>query len=329
MVLRAFAPVERNPLVLSDVPVPVPEPGEILIEISRCGVCHTDLHTVEGDLPDVPLPRIPGHEIVGTVAGRGKGATRFAGGERVGAAWLHRACGVCVFCRSGRENLCLDGRFTGYQVDGGYAEYMRVPEKFAYGIPDAFTDDEAAPLLCSGIIGYRALKLSRIRPGGVLGLYGFGGSAHVAIQIARHWDCPVYVFSRGEGHRAHAQSLGAAWTGTIGDTPPSKLDAAIIFAPAGGLVPEALSVLERGGTLVLAGITMTAIPEMDYGKHMYYEKTLRSVANATREDGDDLLRIAGEIPIKTATTVHPLEDANAVLRSLKEGAITGAAVLRI
>jgi len=328
MVLRAFAPVERNPLALSDVPVPVPGPGEILVKVSRCGVCHTDLHTVEGDLPDVPLPRIPGHEVVGTVVGRGEGAARFAEGERIGAAWLYRACGACAFCRSGRENLCLEGRFTGYQVDGGYAEYMKVPEAFAYAIPAVFSDDEAAPLLCSGIIGYRALKLSRIRPGGVLGLYGFGGSAHVAIQIAGHWGCRVYAFSRGEEHRAHAQRLGAAWTGTAGDAPPSKLDAAIIFAPAGGLVPEALRILDRGGTLALAGITMTAIPAMEYGKHLYYERTLRSVANATREDGEDLMRIAAEIPIKTATTVFPLAEANAVLRSLKEGAITGAAVLR-
>ncbi len=330
MILRAFGPVEGAPLERREVPNPVPGPGEILVRVTHCGVCHTDLHTVEGELTGVSLPRIPGHEVVGTVAGAGEGTTgRFPVGRRVGVAWLHRACGKCRFCLSRRENLCPDAVFTGLSADGGYAEYVTVPEAFAYAVPEGFEDTEAAPLLCAGIIGYRALRVSGIRPGGVLGLYGFGASAHIAIQIAKYWGCETYAFSRSEEHRRLARELGAAWTGAAQDEPPRKLDAAVIFAPAGGLVPEALRVLDRGGTVALAGISMTPIPELDYGRYLYHEKAVRSVANATRRDGEELMALAAEIPIRTTVRTFPLAEANEVLRALKEGRVIGASVLNI
>jgi propanol-preferring alcohol dehydrogenase len=329
MILRQFGPIEKIPLELGEMPVPRPGSEDILIKVKVCGVCHTDLHTVEGELPEVKLPVIPGHQVVGIVEGAGQGTGRFKKGDRIGAAWLHYACGKCAFCLSGRENLCENGRFTGYHVNGGYAEYMTIPEKFAYAIPEIFTDEEASPLLCAGIIGYRALRLSEIRQGGCLGLYGFGASAHVAIQVAVHWGCRVYVFSRRKKHQDLARKLGAAWTGTVQEVPPKKTDSAIIFAPAGPLVLDALLNTEKGGTVALAGIYMTPIPEMDYQKYLYHERTLRSVANATRPDGEDLLKIAAEIPIRTTTQVFPLAEANQVLRLLKEGQISGAAVLKI
>jgi propanol-preferring alcohol dehydrogenase len=329
MVLAGFGPIEGSPLHFSDVSKPKPDPGEILIRVKCCGVCHTDLHTVEGELADARLPITPGHQVVGSVERRGKDSSRFRPGERVGAAWLHSACGQCQFCLGGKENLCENARFTGYHVDGGYAEYLRIPENFVYPIPEIFSDEEAAPLLCAGIIGYRALRLSEIRPGGRLGLYGFGASAHVAIQVARHWGCRVYVFTRSEAHRTLAVRLGADWVGTAGERPPTKIDGAIIFAPAGGLVPAALGVLERGGTVALAGIYMTPIPELDYGKSLYNERTVRSVANATRRDGQELLEIAARIPIRTTIQAFPLEEANRALQLLKSGQINGAAVLSV
>jgi len=329
MVLNAFRPIEENPLELMDGVVPEPRAGEILVKARVCGVCHTDLHTVEGELPQVPLPIIPGHQVVGIVAGRGEGSRRFEIGERVGVAWLHSACGTCRFCIKGNENLCVEGRFTGYHANGGYAEYVRVPEKFAYAIPTIFSDEEAAPLLCAGIIGFRALRLSGIQPGQTLGLFGFGASAHVAIQVAVHWSCRVFVFSRSREHQALARSLGAAWTGSAADAPPAKMNASIIFAPAGELVPSVLYHTDKGGTVALAGIYMTPIPALEYQDHLYHERILRSVANATRQDGEELLKIAAEIPIKTTTQIFPLEEANRVLRLLKDGKITGAAVLRI
>ena len=329
MVLRAFGPVEGRPLERSEVPTPETGPGEILVRVSHCGVCHTDLHTVEGELSGVSLPRIPGHEVVGTVAGAGEGTGRFPVGARIGVAWLHRACGTCRFCLSGRENLCPDAVFTGLGADGGYAEYLTVPEAFAYAIPPGFGNAEAAPLLCAGIIGYRALRVSGIGPGGVLGLYGFGASAHIAIQIAKYWGCEVYAFSRSDEHRRLAGELGASWTGTAQQEPPRKLDAAVIFAPAGALVPEALRALDRGGTVVLAGISMTPIPELEYDRYLYHEKALRSVANATRRDGEELTQLAAEIPIRTTLRLFPLAEANEVLQTLKEGLINGAAVLAV
>lgn len=329
MILKKFAPIGQNPLELVELPNPKPGPEDILIRIKVCGVCHTDLHTVEGDLPQVKLPIIPGHQVVGVVEKQGERVSRFKQGERVGVAWLYSSCGHCEFCARGLENLCQNARFTGYHTNGGYAEYMVAPEKFAYSIPEIFSDREAAPLLCAGIIGYRALRLSEIKPGESLGLYGFGASAHVAIQVAVHWGCKVYVFSRSEEHRLLARKLGAVWTGTSKDTPPSKLHSSIIFAPAGELVLDALRNTDKGGIVTLAGIYMSPIPEMDYAKYLYHERTLRSVANATRQDGEELLRIAAEIPIKTTTELFPLEEANKVLQLLKAGKIKGAAVLKI
>jgi len=329
MILKRFVPIDQNPLELVDLPTPEPDSEQILLRLKVCGVCHTDLHTIEGELPEVKLPIIPGHQVVGVVEKLGKNTSRFKEGDRLGVAWLYSACGKCAFCQRENENLCETARFTGYHVNGGYAEYIVVPEKFVYSIPEIFSDEEAAPLLCAGIIGYRALRLSEIKPGQRLGLYGFGASAHVAIQVAVHWGFKVYVFTRSEEHRNLAHKLGAVWTGTSRDVPPTKMNSSIIFAPAGELVLDGLRVLDKGGTLALAGIYMTPIPEMDYVKYLYHERTLRSVANATRQDGDELLRIAAEIPIRTTTQVFPLEEANKVLELLKAGKISGAAVLRI
>jgi len=273
------------------------------------------------------MPLVPGHQIVGVVDALGEGAARFEVGQRVGVPWLYYTCGQCEFCERGLENLCADAQFTGLHVDGGYAEAMVVPQEFAYPLPDGFTDLEAAPLLCAGIIGYRALRLCEIQPGQRLGLYGFGGSAHVTIQVARHWDCEVYVFTRSEGHRRLARELGAAWVGDARDTPPAKPQGSIIFAPAGWLVLEALRVLERGGTLALAGVTMAPIPELDYDRLLYWERAVRSVANFTRQDARELLALAAEIPIRTTVQSYPLEQANEALLALKRSEIDGTAVL--
>lgn len=329
MLLKKFAPIEQNPLELVDIPKPDPGPEDILLRIKVCGVCHTDLHTVEGELPEVKPPIIPGHQVVGVVERQGKDVSRFKEGDRLGVAWLYSSCAQCGYCTRENENLCESARFTGYHVNGGYAEYIVVPEKFAYVIPDIFSNEEASPLLCAGIIGYRALCLSEIKPGQRLGLFGFGASAHIAIQVAVHWGCEVCVFTRSEEHRKLAQKLGAVWTGTSKDEPPTKMDSSIIFAPAGELVLDALRVLDKGGTVALAGIYMTPIPEMDYVKYLYHERTLRSVANATRKDGEELLKIAAEIPIRTTTQAFHLEETNKVLRLLKEGKINGAAILKI
>lgn len=329
ILLTRPSPIEEEPLEMMEVPDPSPGPEEIRIKISACGLCHTDLHIVEGELPAQKLPVIPGHQIVGIVEGLGAKATRFREGDRVGVPWLYATCGECSFCRQGRENLCPEARFTGYHVDGGYAQYCVVSEYFAYPIPQGFSDAEAAPLLCAGVIGFRALRLSEVQPGEVLGLYGFGASAHIVIQVARHWGCQVFVFSRSETHRELARRLGATWTGVVGEEPPAKLQSAIIFAPVGELVPQALEALEKGGALALAGIYMSPIPELHYTRHLYYEKTIRSVSNSTRQDAQDLLRLAGEIPIQTQVQTFPLEEANRALRLLKEGRIQGAGVLEM
>jgi propanol-preferring alcohol dehydrogenase len=328
MILKRPKPIEQNPLELVDIPTPQPGSDEILIKINVCGVCHTDLHTVEGELPEVNLPIIPGHQVVGRVEKAGERTSRFKQGDRVGVAWLYSTDTTCPYCVRGNENLCPAARFTGYHVNGGYAEYMVIPEKFAYAIPDVFEDVEVAPLLCAGIIGYRALRLSEIQPGQRLGLIGFGASAHVAIQVAVHWRCEVYVFSRSEEHRMLARKLGAVWTGTSKDEPPQKMHSIVNFTPAGPTVLDGMLLLDKGGTQALAGIYMSPIPEMDYAKHLYYERTLRSVANATRQDGEELLSIAAEIPIRTTTQLFPLEEANKVLKLLKESRIDGAAVLK-
>ncbi len=321
--------VESHPLALRELPVPEPGPGEVRIRIRVCGVCRTDLHIVEGELPPAKRPIIPGHEVVGMVDRIGTGVRTIQEGDRVGIAWLQKTCGSCQFCTSGRENLCLHAQFTGYHVDGGYAEYAVVPEQFAYPIPASFADDEAAPLLCAGIIGFRALRLSGVKPGQRLGLYGFGASAHITIQVARHWECPVYVCSLREEHRALARELGAVWVGEAAELPPDKLHSAIIFAPAGELVPPALRALERGGTLALAGIHMSPIPQLDYDRELFGERTLRSVTANTKQDGLDLLREAAAIPIRPHTQRFPLEGANEALQALKIGSIKGAGVLEM
>jgi len=329
IILEQPAAIEEKPLKIADLPVPDPEPGRVLLKVHACGICHTDLHQVEGELPMHRSPVVPGHQVVGTVNKTGEGVSKIKIGDRVGMAWLHDTCGKCSHCLDGRENLCSQARFTGYDVDGGYAEYTTVHEDFAYPIPQGFPDLSAAPLLCAGIIGYRSLRLSNIKKGGVLGLYGFGASAHVAIQVAKYWNCRIFVFSRGQGHRELGLKLGAEWAGTIDEDPPAKIQSSIIFAPAGSIVPRAMEHLDKGGTLATAGIYMTPIPEIEYNTQLYHEKVMRSVANSTRRDGMELLELAAKIPIKTEVLVYPLEKAQQALLDLKEGRINGAAVLRL
>ncbi len=327
MVLDRCAPIHSRPLRWEELPDPTPGRGEVLVRVKACGVCRTDLHVIEGELPAMGRRVIPGHQVVGTVDGQGAGSHRFAIGDRIGVAWLHHTCGQCSHCREGKENLCEDSLFTGYHRPGGYAEYIVVPEDFAYAIPGVFSDTEAPPLLCAGIIGYRSLKRSQCRPGQALALYGFGSSAHIVIQIARHWGCGVYVCSRDAKHRQLALSLGAEWAGSSAEDMPVLADSAIIFAPAGSLVPQALARLRKGGTLALAGIYMTSIPEMDYETHLFHEKNIHSVTANTREDGNELLRVAAEIPIRPQVELFPMERANDALIRLKEDSIQGSAVL--
>jgi propanol-preferring alcohol dehydrogenase len=329
MILREPDSIENNPLHLVELDRPKIKPDEILVKVKVCGICHTDLHTVEGELDLPKKPLVPGHQVVGVVEEKGEEANRFNKGDRVGMAWLHSACGKCRYCLRNSENLCENARFTGYHVDGGYAQFTVISQDFAYPIPDGFSEAQAAPLLCGGIIGYRALDLSEIQPQGILGLYGFGNSAHVAIQVAVHWGCKVFVFTRSKKHQKLAMELGALWVGTAKDQAPKKLDSAIIFAPAGELVLDALNALDKGGTLALAGIYMTPIPQMDYMKYIYHERTLRSVANATRQDGEELLKLAPQIPIRTKIVSFPLSEANKALQLLKQSKIDGAAVLEI
>ena len=328
MILREPKPAENNPLALADLPNPEPGPGQVRLRVQACGVCHTDLHLVEGEIATPRLPVIPGHQIVGRVDALGEGVTRFAVGDRAGVPWLYWTCGRCDYCQRGLENLCDNALFTGQHVDGGFAEYMVAPADFAYALPEGFPDEQAAPLLCAGVIGYRSLRLSGIQPGGRLGLYGFGASAHVTIQVARYWGCEVYVFTRGEEHQRHALELGATWAGQAQDTPPAEMDSAITFAPAGWLVPEALRVLRKGGTLAINAIHMSPIPKIPYAL-LYGERTVRSVANSTRQDVEELLRLAAEVPIHSDVELHTLEEANAVLQRLKRAEVQGAAVLEI
>ena len=327
-VLRATARVETNPLEFAEVAAPEPGEGEVRVRVHACGVCRTDLHVIEGELPPRKSPVIPGHQVVGTAEKLGKNARRFAAGARVGVAWLHKTDGTCEYCRAGAENLCNAPEFTGYTVNGGYAEYIVAPESFVYPIPEGFPDEQAAPLLCAGIIGFRSLRLSGIKAGGRLGFYGFGAAAHVAIQVARHWNVEVYTLTRDARHQNLALELGAAWAGGTLEEPPKKLDAAIVFAPAGEIVPAALKALKKGGVLVLGGIHMSPIPSFPYDL-LYQERVIRSVANNTRQDGEDFLRVAAEIPIRTHVQIFPLRDANRALNSLKNDAIPGGAVLRV
>jgi propanol-preferring alcohol dehydrogenase len=332
-ILHKPGPIDNRPLKVEDVERPSAGDDEILIKVNACGICRTDLHVVEGELPVRRSPLIPGHQIVGRVAGLGKRVSRFTMDQRVGIAWLHHTDGVCRFCVSGRENLCEQAEFTGWTVDGGYAEYAIAASGFAYLLPDNFADLEAAPLLCAGIIGYRSLRLTGIQAGGWagarLGIYGFGAAGHVVIQIARSRGADVYVCTRDrERHQALASELGAVWVGGANDEPPVKLDASIIFAPAGELVPVALKALDKGGVLVLGGIHMSPIPSFEYSL-IYGERVVRSVANNTREDGRQFLVEAASIPVRTHIQTFRLEEGNEALIALKNDAIRGAAVLLV
>jgi propanol-preferring alcohol dehydrogenase len=327
MVLSRIAPIVEAPLELREVSDPDPGPGEILVRVSACAICRTDLHVIEGDLPEARLPIIPGHQVAGVVERCGEACNVYHPGDRVGIAWLRGTCGACEYCAAARENLCKGSRYTGYHEHGGYAELAVVREDFAYPIPDSFSDVEATPLLCAGIIGYRALKRAQVPDGGRLALYGFGSSAHVVMQIARHRGHEVYVATRGESHRALAERLGAKWVGGPYDIPPVSVQSAIVFAPAGEIVPPALRALDRGGTVALAGIHMSPMPEMDYESCLFHEKTLQSVEANTREDGRGLLAEAAEIPIRPEVTTFPLEEANEALMRLKQDGIDGTGVL--
>jgi alcohol dehydrogenase, propanol-preferring len=329
MVLRKQASVVEAPLRLEEVPLPEPGPGEVRVRVLYCGVCHTDLHIVVGELTPPALPLIPGHQVVGVVSKLGGSCSRLKVGDRVGMAWLHQTCGRCSFCRAGLENLCEDARFTGFHAQGGFAEFTVVPEEFAYPIPERIASSQAAPLLCAGIIGYRCLAATDLRAGDRLGLYGFGAAAHIAIQIARHRGMEVFVFTRSAAHRDLAGKLGASWAGGAEETPPALCRGSIVFAPAGPLVPRALEQIDKAGTVVLGGIYMSPVPEMDYTRHLYNEKILRSVTASTRRDGEELLAAAAEIPVRTETEIYPLEQANEALLRLAESRVNGEAVLSI
>ncbi|MHB8997761.1 MAG: zinc-dependent alcohol dehydrogenase family protein [Armatimonadota bacterium] len=326
MRLERVGAAESAPLILVDQRMPEPGPGQLLLQVKACGVCRTDLHIVEGDLALPKLPLVPGHEVVAKVAEIGAGVKGFRVGQRVGVPWLHSTPEDCLYRQRGLENLCPDARFTGYHVDGGYAEYMLSEAEFTYPLPGNFEDAEAAPLLCAGVIGYRALKLSGLQPGWTLAVYGFGGSAHITIQIALKWGCQVQVFTRAQRHRRHAEELGAQWVGGLQDEPPGPSEAAINFTPAGEVVLTALRNLRPGGTVCCAGIYQTPIPEMEYGL-LYGERVVRSAANSTREDVRELLAEAERIPVRTTVTEFPLEKANEALVALKNSEFDGAAVL--
>jgi alcohol dehydrogenase, propanol-preferring len=314
----------RKPLRAAELERPEPGPGQVRVEVVSCGVCRTDLHVVDGELPDPKLPLVPGHQIVGLVA---EGGHRFSPGDRVGIPWLGWTDGECRYCRTGRENLCDHARFTGYHLDGGYATEVVADERFCFPIPEGYPDDQAAPLLCAGLIGYRSLRLAGDAER--LGLYGFGASAHIVCQVARHQGRRVFAFTRGHDEQAEslARELGAEWVGDSMGRPPEELDAAIIFAPVGALVPAALRAVAKGGSVVCAGIHMSDIPEMPY-ELLWEERVLRSVANLTRADGEEFLRLAPEVPVRTTVEAYPLEEANTALDHLRAGEVRGAAVLR-
>ena len=320
-------PIDGHPLRLVDRPIPEPGTAEIRVRVLTCGVCRTDLHLAEGDLQPRRAKVTPGHEVVGIVDACGPGAVRFSPGERVGVPWLAGTCGVCRFCTREHENLCVAPQFTGWDVDGGYAEYLTCRAAFAYPVPAQFNDLEAAPLLCAGIIGYRSLRQCECPPGGRLGIYGFGASAHLMAQVAIAEGLRVHVMTRSRAAQDLAVELGALSAGGEVDTPPELLDAAVLFAPVGALVPPALEALDRGGTLAIAGIHLTDVPTLNYQRHLFQERTLRSVTANTREDGHALLRAAAEIPVKVSATPYPFERANDALRDLAHDRVTGAAVL--
>ncbi len=326
LTLSKPAPVERHPLERVVVPSLHPAPHELLLRVAACGICRTDLQICEGDLVARRLPIVPGHQVVGRVIACGRDVTGWREGDRAGVAWLASTCGTCARCREGRENLCESTRFTGWDRDGGYATEIVVDASFALHLPDAFDDLAAAPLLCGGVIGYRSLKISGIKPGQCLGLYGFGASALLALQVAIHWGCRVFVCTRSESERERARSLGAEWAGGYEQRPPVKLDAAVTFAPVGSVVIAALSALDRGGTVAINAIHLDGIPAFSYDD-LWWERSLRSVANFTREDARELLDLAAKIPIRTSADVFPLDQANVALERLKHGQVRGAAVL--
>ncbi len=326
MRLDAHAAAEEYPLRLAYISPPRPGPGQVLVRVRACGVCRTDLHIVEGDICPPALPRTPGHQVVGVVESTGEGVMGVDVGSRVGIPWLYAACGECDYCRAGDENLCQAARFTGFHVDGGFGEYMLADARYVLPLSDELSDEQAAPLLCAGIIGYRSLHKADVQPGERLALVGFGASAHLAIQVARHWDVEVYVFTRSPEHRKHAEALGAAWVGGIEDQPPALVDRGVIFAPAGHLVPATLEKIRPGGTLAINAVHMSPIPEMPY-RLIYGERTLRSVANATYQDGVAFLQLAAEIGIQADVVRYPLEQANQALLDLKHSRLVGEAVL--
>ena len=332
MILDRPAPIESSVLKLADLPTPTPGDREILVKVSVCGACHTDLDEVEGRLTPTKSPIVPGHQAVGTVVGKGKAVTKFSLGDRVGITWLFSSCGQCKFCRTGSENLCEQAKWTGKDANGGYAEFTVIGQDFAYPIPGRFSDSQAAPLLCAGVIGYRTLRLADITDGQRIGLFGFGASAHIVIQIIKHRfpNSSVFVFTKTAQHAELARSLGAVWTGFSGDRPGVKLDKIIDFTPAGECVRDALGVLERGGRLVINAIRKeTPVPPLDYARYLWLEKEIKSVANVTRKDAQEFLPLAAEIPIVPTVEEFPLEQANEVLCSIKSSRLRAAAVLKV
>jgi propanol-preferring alcohol dehydrogenase len=328
---RLFSPssIDSSPLVISDVPTPQPSPGQVRIKVSVCGVCHTDLHIAEGDIYPPHLPVTPGHQVVGVIDAFGESQEDLPAlklRQRVGIPWLHATCGVCEFCKRGEENLCPSAKFTGFHVDGGFAEYMLADARFVLPLPDTLSDEQAAPLLCAGIVGYRSLKKADVLQGEKVGLFGFGASAHLCIQVLRYWDCPVYVFTRSKAHQDHARELGAAWAGEAGSGGVRDLDRAVIFAPAGELVPVALEKIRPGGTVAINAIHMSDIPSFPY-QTIYGERTLCSVANATYQDGVEFLELAVKAGILSTVNIYPLKHANQALRDLKTSKFNGEAVL--
>jgi len=325
-IINRASNIENKPLELVDRGIPKVDSNQVLIKISKCGLCHTDLHVIEGELRQTKYPIIPGHQIVGKVIETGSDVKNLKKGDRVGVAWLYKSCGSCKYCKKGMENLCENALFTGCSVDGGYAEYMVSDGDFTYSLPEGFDDVQVAPLLCAGIIGYRSFKLINAEKGDKIGLFGFGASAHIVIQIAIYTGCEVYVFTRSEKHKELALKLGAKWVGKATDSPPEELDSAIIFAPIGSLYINALKTLRKGGAVASAGIYMSDIPQFPY-ELLYHERKMISVANSTRQDAQELLLLAAKIPIKTEVEIFPLSKVNDALILLKQGKINGAAVL--
>ncbi len=332
VVLTRHCPIEEKPLEITNLPQPDPDDNQILVKVSLCGACHTDLDEAEGRLKPPKLPVVPGHQVVGTVADKGKDVTRFNTGDRVGITWLYQACGACSFCKTGQENLCKNAKWTGLDANGGYAEYMTIGADFAHPLPDTFSDAQAAPLLCAGVIGYRTFRLADIKEGETIGLFGFGASAHIVIQIIRHKfpNNPVFVFTKTEKHAELAKALGAAWTGRSGDKPPEQLNKIMDFTPVGECVRDALAVLKRGGRLVINAIRKeTPVPPLDYAELLWLEREIKSVANVTRQDAEEFLPLAAEIPIVPTIEQFDLEQANEVLYKIKHSRLRAAAVLRI